>query len=32
MCPDPEAIVRGFAPEFDQLLLLALMSPWPVLD
>jgi WS/DGAT/MGAT family acyltransferase len=31
MCPDPEAIVRGFAPEFEQLLLLALMSPWPVL-
>jgi diacylglycerol O-acyltransferase / wax synthase len=30
MCPDPEAIVAGFAPEFDKLLLLALMSPWPV--
>jgi diacylglycerol O-acyltransferase / wax synthase len=31
MCPDPEAIVAGFAPEFEKLLLLALMSPWPVM-
>jgi diacylglycerol O-acyltransferase / wax synthase len=31
MCPDPEAIVERFAPEFEKLLLLALMSPWPVL-
>jgi diacylglycerol O-acyltransferase / wax synthase len=30
MCPDPEAIVARFAPEFEKLLLLALMSPWPV--
>jgi diacylglycerol O-acyltransferase / wax synthase len=30
MCPDPEAIVERFAPEFEKLLLLALMSPWPV--
>ena len=32
MCPDPEAIVERFAPEFEKLLLLALMSPWPVID
>jgi diacylglycerol O-acyltransferase / wax synthase len=32
MCPDPEAIVERFAPEFEKLLLLALMSPWPVMD
>ena len=32
MCPDPEAIVARFAPEFEKLLWLALMSPWPVLD
>jgi len=29
MCPDPEAIIGSFAPEFDKLLWLALMSPWP---
>ncbi len=28
LCPDPEAIVARFAPEFDKLLLLALMAPW----
>ncbi len=28
MCPDPEAIIAHFAPEFDKLLLLALMAPW----
>jgi diacylglycerol O-acyltransferase len=28
MCPDPEAIIERFAPEFDKLLLLALMAPW----
>lgn len=32
MCPDPEAIVARFAPEFEKLLLLALMSPWPVTE
>ena len=32
LCPDPEAIVERFAPEFDKLLLLALMSPWPVME
>ena len=31
MCPDPEDIVENFAPEFEKLLLLALMSPWPAL-
>jgi hypothetical protein len=30
MCPDPEAIIERFAPEFDKLLWLALMAPWPV--
>jgi diacylglycerol O-acyltransferase / wax synthase len=29
MCPDPEAIIERFAPEFDKLLWLALMVPWP---
>ena len=29
MCPDPEAIIERFAPEFDKLMWLALMSPWP---
>ncbi len=28
LCPDPEAIIQRFAPEFDKLLLLALMAPW----
>ncbi|MEW6707489.1 MAG: wax ester/triacylglycerol synthase family O-acyltransferase [Pseudomonadota bacterium] len=28
LCPDPEAIVARFAPEFEKLLLLALMMPW----
>ena len=32
MCPDPEAIVDCFAPEFEKLLLLALMSPWPAVE
>ena len=32
MCPDPEAIIAGFAPEFEKLLWLALMAPWPALD
>jgi hypothetical protein len=30
MCPQPEAIVARFAPQFEQLLWLALMAPWPV--
>jgi diacylglycerol O-acyltransferase / wax synthase len=28
LVPDPELIVRGFAREFEQLLLLVLMEPW----
>jgi diacylglycerol O-acyltransferase / wax synthase len=32
MCPDPQAIVERFGPEFDKLLWLALMAPWPALD
>jgi diacylglycerol O-acyltransferase / wax synthase len=31
MCPDPEAIIAGFKPEFDKLMWLALMVPWPAL-
>lgn len=30
MCPDPEAIVERFRPEFEKLTWLALMAPWPV--
>jgi WS/DGAT/MGAT family acyltransferase len=29
MCPDPQAIVERFGPEFDKLMWLALMAPWP---
>ena len=32
MCPDPEAVIASFAPEFERLLWLALMAPWPALD
>lgn len=32
LCPDPERIVAHFAPEFQQLLTLALMLPWEVKD
>lgn len=28
LCPDPDAIVRHFRPEFDKLLYLAMMLPW----
>ena len=28
LCPDPQAIVDGFAPEFETLLLATLMLPW----
>jgi WS/DGAT/MGAT family acyltransferase len=28
LCPDPEAVVAQFEPEFQQLLMLALMLPW----
>jgi len=29
LCPEPERIIERFALEFEQLLLLALMLPWP---
>ncbi len=28
LCPDPENIIAGFAPEFERLLLTTLMLPW----
>lgn len=28
LCPDPQAIIDRFEPEFEQLLYLALMLPW----
>lgn len=28
LCPDPEAIIANFAPEFEKLLILSLMMPW----
>ena len=28
LCPEPQEIIARFAPEFEQLLLLALMLPW----
>jgi WS/DGAT/MGAT family acyltransferase len=28
LCPDPQAIIDRFAPEFEKLLLVALMLPW----
>ena len=28
LCPDPQAIIDGFAPEFDKLIWLTLMLPW----
>jgi len=28
LCPEPDAIIAGFRPEFDKLLTLALMLPW----
>ncbi|WP_092948538.1 wax ester/triacylglycerol synthase family O-acyltransferase [Roseateles sp. YR242] len=28
LCPDPQAIIDAFVPEFQQLLTLALMLPW----
>jgi diacylglycerol O-acyltransferase / wax synthase len=28
LCPDPQAIIDRFAPEFEKLLLLTLMLPW----
>ncbi len=29
LCPDPQAVIDRFEPEFEQLLWLALMLPWP---
>jgi diacylglycerol O-acyltransferase len=29
-CPDPQRIIDRFAPEFEKLLLLALMLPWAI--
>ena len=29
LCPDPQSIIDRFEPEFQQLLLLTLMLPWP---
>ncbi|MDC8785768.1 wax ester/triacylglycerol synthase family O-acyltransferase [Roseateles koreensis] len=28
LCPDPDAVIANFTPEFDKLLMLALMLPW----
>jgi WS/DGAT/MGAT family acyltransferase len=28
LCPDPEKVIAGFAPEFEKLLFTALMAPW----
>ena len=28
LCPDPQAVIDGFAPELAQLLALSLMLPW----
>jgi diacylglycerol O-acyltransferase / wax synthase len=28
LCPDPEAIIERFAPEFEKLLMVTLMLPW----
>jgi hypothetical protein len=32
LVPDPELIVKGFAREFERLLMLVLMEPWDRLD
>jgi len=29
LCPDPEHVIEGFAPEFEKLVLATLMAPWP---
>ena len=29
LCPDPQRVIRSFAPEFEKLALATLMSPWP---
>jgi diacylglycerol O-acyltransferase / wax synthase len=32
MCPDPQAIVAGFDPEFQKLVWLTMMAPWPAVQ
>jgi diacylglycerol O-acyltransferase len=32
LCPDPKAVIAGFAPEFEKLVLTTLMAPWPRRD
>jgi len=29
LCPDPERVIEGFAAEFEKLVLVTLMAPWP---
>jgi len=29
LCPDPDLLIEGFAPEFEQLVLATLLAPWP---
>jgi WS/DGAT/MGAT family acyltransferase len=29
LCPDPEHVIERFAPEFEKLVLVTLMAPWP---
>ncbi len=29
LCPDPERVIDGFAAEFEKLVLVTLMAPWP---
>ena len=29
LCPDPEAVIARFAPEFEKLVLTTLLAPWP---
>jgi diacylglycerol O-acyltransferase / wax synthase len=29
LCPDPERVIERFAPEFEKLVLVTLMAPWP---
>ncbi|HZI82293.1 MAG TPA: wax ester/triacylglycerol synthase family O-acyltransferase [Casimicrobiaceae bacterium] len=29
LCPDPQRVIRSFAPEFEKLALATLMAPWP---
>jgi diacylglycerol O-acyltransferase / wax synthase len=29
LCPDPDRVIDGFAPEFEKLMLATLLAPWP---